>query len=199
MHARQVFNMQEGYIFSVIFLCFINISFMVAGIFLNSVVIISHGGRHNFERNHATLWLLYCLVLIWLKSRSLIHYWSYLPYIISKAKKKLMKYSRPQSPYILLYVVPRCLRSLRWMLNDSYLTCPFSHQASDTKTRLLCFHAFGTVIIVNRLLSLLFFIISRKIADMYATVIVLSLLFLFHLFKKYCISFKFIKEIQYFF
>jgi hypothetical protein len=58
------------------------------------------------------------------------------------------------------------------------LTCPFFHQASVTKTRLLCFQAFWTVIIIVPS-QLVFFIISDTIADIYATVIVLFVLFLF--------------------
>ena len=41
IRARPVFNMETSDIVSVAFLCIINIIFMVAGIFLNSVVIIS--------------------------------------------------------------------------------------------------------------------------------------------------------------
>ena len=40
-NARQAVNMEKGDLFSVVFLCITNIVFMVAGIFLNSVVIIS--------------------------------------------------------------------------------------------------------------------------------------------------------------
>jgi hypothetical protein len=57
------------------------------------------------------------------------------------------------------------------------LTCPFFHQASVTKTRLLFFQAFWTVILVG--LSLLVFFISERIGDILATVIVLSLVLLF--------------------
>ena len=41
VRSRQIVNMQESDIFSVALLCIINIMFMVTGIFLNSVVIIS--------------------------------------------------------------------------------------------------------------------------------------------------------------
>jgi hypothetical protein len=58
------------------------------------------------------------------------------------------------------------------------LTCPFSHRTLVTKTRLLCFQAFWTVIMLG--LSLLaFFINSKTFVDICGTVIVLSLLFLF--------------------
>ena len=51
------------------------------------------------------------------------------------------------------------------------------NEALVTKTRLLCFQAFSTIIIVG--LSLLVFFILERIADIFASVIVLFLLFLF--------------------
>ena len=58
------------------------------------------------------------------------------------------------------------------------LTRPFFHQASVTKTRLLCFQAFWTVIMLG-LSVLLFFINSQTITNIFATLMVLSFLFSF--------------------
>jgi hypothetical protein len=57
------------------------------------------------------------------------------------------------------------------------LTRPFFHQASVTKTRLLCFQAFWTVIVVG--ISPLVYFNSETIVAIFASVTVLSLLFLF--------------------
>jgi hypothetical protein len=57
------------------------------------------------------------------------------------------------------------------------LTCPFFHQASVTKTRLLCFQAFWTVIVVG--ISPLVYFNLETIVDIFACVSISSLLFLF--------------------
>jgi hypothetical protein len=57
------------------------------------------------------------------------------------------------------------------------LTCPFFHQASVTKTRLLCFQAFWTVITIG--ISPLAYYNLKIIFDIFGTVTALSFLFLF--------------------
>jgi hypothetical protein len=57
------------------------------------------------------------------------------------------------------------------------LTCPFFHQTSVTKTRIVCFQAFVTIILAG--LSPFLYFIPRTFGNILAVVIVLSLLLLF--------------------
>ena len=150
---------------------------MVAGIFLNSVVIISLW-RSSQLRKKPCYFMILVLSCFDLAVVAMTH-----PFLIvsiiyfSQGETNEIRNDTRKSIYFVV-----CGSSLLalFMLNVERflaLMCPFFHQASVTKTRLLCFQAFWTVIIV--VLSPLVYFISETIADIFAFVIVLSLLFLF--------------------
>ena len=177
VHARQVVNMQKSDIFSVVFLCIINIVFMVAGIFLNSVVIISLW-RSSQLRKKLCYFMIFVLSCFDLSVVTITH-----PLlIVSTISVPLGEINE---------ICERTRRSMYFVVCNSSmfalftvnverflaLTCPFFHQASVTKTRLLYFQAFLTVIIVG--LSPLVYFYSDTFGNRLSTVIVLSLLFFF--------------------
>ena len=178
IRARPVFNMETSDIVSVVFVCIINIIFMVAGIFLNSVVIISLW-RSSELRKKLCYFMIPVLSCFDLAVVTITH-----PLLIASTihlSQGEINKIREDARKSICFVVYGSSMSALFTLNVERflaLTCPFSHQASVTKTRLLCFQAFGAVIIVVPS-ELVFFIISETIADICVSVIVLSLLFLF--------------------
>jgi hypothetical protein len=177
MQDVQVFNMEKSGIFSVVFLCILNIIFMVAGIFLNSVVIISlwRSPQLRKKRCYFMILVLSCfdLAVVTIAHPLLIVSTIYFSQgeinEIFKATKKSIFFVVCASSMFALFT----LNVERFLA----LTRPFFHQASVTKTRLLCFQAFWTVTIVG--LSPLVYFNLEIIVDTYASVAVLSLLFLF--------------------
>ena len=149
MHARQVFNMQTSDIFSVVFLCIINIIFMVAGIFLNSVVIISLW-RSSQLRKKLCYFMILVLSCFDLAVVTITH-----PFLIvstiyfSQGEINKIREDTRNSIFYVLY--GSSLFALFTLNVERFLalTRPFFHQASVTKTRLLCFQAFWTVIVVG--------------------------------------------------
>ena len=90
-----------------------------------------------------------------------------------------MKYAGSQrNPYFLSYIWSS-LFALFTLNVERFLalTCPFFHQASVTKARLLCFQAFWTIIVVG--ISPLVHFNLETIVDIFACVFISSLLFLF--------------------
>ena len=191
--STQVVNMQGNDILSVVLLCIINIIFMVAGIFLNSVVIISLW-RSSQLRKKPCYFMILVLSCFDLAAVAINH-----PFLIVST----IYLSQGQGE--IHEIVERTRKSVSFVVCGSSmfalftlnverllaLTRPFFHQASVTKTRLLCLQAFWTVIMLG-LSVLLFFIHSQKITDICASVLVLSLLFLF-IYSNYKV-FKFAKS-----
>ena len=152
---------------------------MVAGIFLNSVVIFSLW-RSSQLRNKLCYFMILVLSCFDLAVVAITHPFLIASTIYFSQGAEINEIRRLTEKSIYFVVFGSSMFSL-FMLNFERflaLTCPFFHQASVTKTRLLCFQAFWTVIIIVPS-QLVFFIISDTIADIYATVIVLFVLFLF--------------------
>ena len=150
---------------------------MIAGIFLNSVVIISLW-RSSQLRNKLCYFMILVLSCFDLAVVTITHPLSIASTIYSSQGELKILQATKKSVFFVVY---GCSLLALFTLNVERflaLTCPFFHQASVTKTRLLCFQAFWTVIIIVPS-QLVFFIISDTIADIYATVIVLFVLFLF--------------------
>ena len=169
--------MQKSDIFSVVFLCIINIIFMVAGIFLNSVVIISLWKTSQLRKKvcYFMILVLSCfdLAVVTITHPILIASTIY----FSKGEIHICKDTRN---YIFLVLHGSSLFALFTLNVERFLAlmCPFSHQASVTKTRLLCFQAFLTVIIVGLSPVLLHFN-AKMFANIVVVVFFLLLLFVF--------------------
>ena len=152
---------------------------MIAGIFLNSVVIISLW-RSSQLRKKLCYFMILVLSCFDLAVVTITHPLSIASTIYSSQGEIKILQATKKSVFFVVY---GCSLLALFTLNVERflaLTCPFFHQASVTKTRLLCFQAFLTVIIFVIPLQLVLFITNlEKIADIYATVIVLSLLLLF--------------------
>jgi hypothetical protein len=169
--------MQKSDIFSVVFLCIVNIIFMVAGIFLNSVVIISLW-RSSQLRKKLCYFMILVLSCFDLAVVTITH-----PLLIvstiyfSQGEIHICENTRN---YISLVLHGSSLFALFTLNVERFLalTCPFSHQASVTKTRLLCFQAFLTVIIVGLSPVLLHFN-AKVFANTVIAVFFLLLLFVF--------------------
>ena len=100
---------------NVVLLCIINIIFMVAGIFLNSVVIISLWRSRQLRKK-----LCYFMILVLscfdLAVVTIIH-----PLLITSTIYSFEEIDGVREhARVLFYVVPRCLRFLCSTLNDSW-------------------------------------------------------------------------------
>ena len=171
--------MQKSDIFSVVFLCIINIIFMVAGIFLNSVVIISLWRSSQLRKKlcYFMILVLSCFDLAVVTITHPLLIVSTIYFSQGEINEILHESSTKQSMYFILHgsslIVLFTLNVERFLA----LTCPFFHQASVTKKRLLNFQAFWTVIVVG--LSPLVYFNLETIVQIFARVAVLSFLFLF--------------------
>ena len=174
--------MQNSDIFSVVFLCIINIIFIVAGIFLNSVVIISLWRSSQLRKK-----LCYFMILVLSCFDLAVLIITHPLLIVSTiyfSQGEINEVREDTRKSISFVVCGSAMFALITLNVERFLalTCPFSHQASVTKTRLLCFQAFWTVVTVG--LSPLVYLNLDPIVEVYATVTLLSLLFLF-LYAKY--------------
>ena len=150
---------------------------MVAGIFLNSVVIISLW-RSSQLRNKLCYFMILVLSCFDLAVVTITH-----PFLIvstiyfSLGEINVIRENTRKSTSFV--VCGSSLFALFTLNVERFLAlvCPFFHQASVTKRRLLYFQAFLTVITVG--LSPLIYFNSEIITDIFSTVIVLSLLFMF--------------------
>ena len=151
---------------------------MVAGIFLNTVVIISLWRSPQLRKN-----LCYFMILV-LSCFDLAVVTISHPFLIASTiyfSQGEINEVREDTRKSICFVVYGFSMSALFMLNVERfiaLTRPFFHQASVTKSRLLYFLAFGTVIVIG-LSPLIYFNFAERIADIFASVIVLSCLFLF--------------------
>ena len=171
--------MQKSDIFSVVFLCIINIIFMVAGIFLNSVVIISLWRSSQLRKKLCYFMILvhvlscFDLAVVTITNPLLIVSTTYFSQGEINEVRRLTDKS-------ICFVVHGSSLTVLFTLNVERflaLTCPFFHQPSVTKTRLLCFQAFWTVIVVG--ISPLVYFNLETIVDIFACVSISSILFLF--------------------
>ncbi len=169
--------MEKGDIFNVVSLCIINIVFMVAGIFLNSVVIISLWRSRQLRKK-----LCYFMILVLscfdLAVVTIIH-----PLLISSTIyyaleeiSEAREVVRAATSCILFGFSMSALLTLN-VERFLALICPFFHQASVTKTRLVCFLAFVTIMIGGPP-ALVYFNGKRTIVDILIAVYILLVLFL---------------------
>ena len=170
--------MQKSDIFSVVFLCIINIIFMVAGIFLNSVVIISLWRSSQLRKKlcYFMILVLSCfdLAVVTITHPLLIVYTIYF------SQEEINKIRKHRPGYYISLVLYGSSMSALFTLNVERflaLTCPFFHHASVTKTRLLRFQAFWTVIVVG--LLPLVYLNLETIVEIFACISISFLLFLF--------------------
>ena len=170
--------MPKNDIFSVIFLCILNVIFLVAGIFLNSVVIISLW-RSSQLRKKLCYFMILVLSCFDLAVVTITH-----PFLIvstlyfSQDKTNEMREATRLS---ILYILYGCSFFALFTLNAERflaLTCPFFHQASITKTRVIYFQAIFAIIPVG-LSALLHVNQSKIIANVAIAVYFPLLLFLF--------------------
>ncbi len=143
--------MEKGDIYSVVFLCIINTISMVFGIFLNSVVIISLW-RSRQLRNKPCYFMILVLSCFDLAVVTITH-----PLLISSTiyfPREEIKRIRENGRTSIAFILNGFSMTALFTLNvERFLaiTCPFFHQASVTKTRLLCF--FGVFVDYNSLSS----------------------------------------------
>ncbi len=168
--------MKQGDIFNVVFLCIVNLVFMVTGIFLNSVVIISLW-RSRQLRKKLCYFMILVLSCVDLAVVTITH-----PLLISstiyyfEGINVVREVVRATTSYILVAFSMSALFTLN-VERFLALICPFFHQASVTKTRLVCFLAFVTIIIAG-LPPLVYFNGEKTIPDIIIVVYFLLVLFL---------------------
>ena len=151
---------------------------MVAGIFLNSVVIISLW-RSSQLRKKLCYFMIFLLSCFDLAVVTITHPFVIVSTTYFSSQGGINETHRLAQKSIFFVVYGTSLIAL-FMLNVERflaLTCPFFHHASVTKTKLLGLQAFSTVIALG--LSQLVYFNLETIVDICETVTVLSLLFLF--------------------
>ena len=178
--------MEKGDIFNVVFLCIINVIFLVAGIFFNSIVIISLWRSRQLRRKlcYFVIFVLSCFDLVVV---AITH-----PFLITSAVyysfedvNETRKHTRKLLTFTLYGFSMFALLTLN-VERFLALTCPFFHQASITKTRLICVQAFGMAITVG-ILPVLYFdmqiIANTIIAGCQIMLLVFSMSLNYKLFK----------------
>ena len=169
---------KEGDIFNVVFLCIINIFFMVAGIFLNSVVIISLWRSRQLRKKlcYFTILVLSCFDFAVVSIIPPLLITSTIYYYFDEIDK-----SREERRVSITYMLCGLSVTALFTLNAERflaLTCPYFHQRSVTKTKLACFQAFMTFLTVG-VSSLVY--VNRKtvIAANILSILYMSLLLFF--------------------
>ena len=168
--------MEKGLFLSVVFLCIINATFAVAGIFLNSVVIISLWRSSQLRRKLCYFMVLllscYDLVLVAITHPFLIVSTIYFSLQEIDATREAMRI------FVSFILQGFSFLALFTLNLERFLaiTCPFFHQASVTKARLVCFEAFLMAILLALSPSLYFY--GKTIVNIVIAVFVSSLLFL---------------------
>ena len=129
--------MENGNIFNVVFLFILNIVFLVAGIFLNSVVIISLWRSRQLRKKlcYFVILLLSCFDLAVVAITHPFLITSTIYYFLEDVTE-IREYTRKFLSYILNAFSMFALLILN-VERYLALTCPFFHQASITKRRLL--------------------------------------------------------------
>ena len=169
--------MDSSTFINALLLCLLNASFMVAGIFLNSVVIISLW-RSSQLRKKLCYFMILILSCFDLAVVTFIH-----PVLILSTISWSMKTLHKEIDIIwsctsFLFAV-FSMTSLLTLNIERFLalTYPFFHQTAVTKKRLVLFQAFWMIIILS--LSPLVYVYEVIIRNILITVFVLVLLFLF--------------------
>ena len=155
---------------------------MVAGIFLNSVVIISLW-RSSQLRKKLCYFMILVLSCFDLAVVTITH-----PFLIASTiyfSQEEIHICEDTRNYISFDVCISSLCALFTLNVERFLAlrCPFFHQVSVTKTRLLCFQAFLTVITVGLSPVLLHF--NAKIFGNIVAVVILSLLQFVFIYSNY--------------
>ena len=175
-------NMQKSDMFSVVFLCVINVIFIVAGIFLNSVVIISLW-RSSQLRKKLCYFMIFVLSCFGHLAVVAIMHCTHPFLIVSTIFFSLGEIDeiRELTRVSISFILHGSSLFALFTVNVERflaLTCPFFDQTSVTKTRLVCFLAFLTVTLVG-LWPLQYSFEGKTISNILAAVTFLSLLFLF--------------------
>ena len=158
----------------VLFLCIINIAFMVVGMYLNSVVIISLWRSSQLRRK-----LCYFMILV-LSCFDLVVVVVTHPFLIVSTiyfSPKEVNATRENARKFISFILYGLSMIALFTLNvERFLaiTYPFFYQASVTKVRLVCFEAFLMAILVC--LSPFYFIRKSIVNSVIATFIPLFLL-----------------------
>ena len=160
-----------------LFLCLLNVSLMVAGIFLNSVVIISlwRSSQHRKKLCYFTILFLSCFDLA---EVTITHSALILSTILwfMHIYYEEMKYT---FVYTGILFGGFSMFALLTLTIERFLalTYPFFHQTAVTKRRLIVFQTFGMIILVALSpFNVIFY--GHKLSYMLITVFILSLLFL---------------------
>ena len=168
--------MDQNNLVNAIFLCFVNAFFMIAGIFLNSVVIISLIRSSQLRKNHGYFMILVpsCFdlaVVIFNHPVSIL-------FIVSWSMGNHHQNKLEDLAYIIGYNLSGFSTStLLTMSVERYLALKylFFHHTAETKTRLLLFLAFFIITIVS--VSPLLYLYTKTFGN--AFIIVFASLFLF--------------------
>ena len=158
-------------------MCIINAAFMVVGIFLNSVVVISLW-RSSQLRGKLCQFIILILSCFDLAVVVVTHPLLIVSSIYFSVEEEVSTIRDTVKILISFNLYGFSMTALLTLTVERFLaiTCPFFYQASVTKTRLLYFKAFLMAIVVGA--SFLYFI-RKSVAYIVAVVFVSSLLFLF--------------------
>ena len=150
IYAKQEVNiMEKGEILNVVFLCIINVLFMVAGIFLNSVVLISLWKSRQLRKQ-----LCYFMILV-LSCFDLAVVTMTHPFLITStiyhALDEVSEMHEKMRGMISFVLYGFSMTALLTLNGERFLalTCPYFHQRSVTKTKFVCFQAVMTILIVS--------------------------------------------------
>ena len=170
-------NMEKGLFLGVVFLCIINAAFMVVGIFLNSVVIISLW-RSSQLRGKLCYFIILILSCFDLAVVVVTHPLLIVSSIYFSVEEEVSTIRGTTKKIISFNLYGFSMIALLTLNVERFLaiTCPFFYQASVTKTRLLYFKAFLMAIVVG---ASSFYFIRKSVAYVVAVVFVSSLLLLF--------------------
>ena len=174
--------MGQSTFINALFLCLVNVAFMIAGMFLNSVVIVTLK-RSTQLRKKPCYFLIFVLCCCDLAAVTASH-----PVVITKAICWFTQNDRKEK-FILAYVVCVVLTgfsvfALLTLSVERFLALkyPFFHQISVTKTRLVVF--LGSVMIIVVSLSPWLYSRGEGFRDMFISVLV-SFLFLMFIYLNY--------------
>ena len=168
--------MEKGLFLGFVFLCIVNATFMVVGIFLNSVVIISLWRSSQLRGK-----LCYFIILILSCFDLAVVVVTHPLLIVSSiyfAVEEVSTIRDTTKKIISFNLYGFSMTALLTLNVERFLatTCPFFYQVSVTKTRLLSFEAFLMAMVVG---ASSFYFIRQSATYIFITVFVSSLLFFF--------------------
>ena len=184
IYAKQEVNiMEKDEILNVVFLCIINVLFMVAGVFLNSVVIISLWKSRQLQKQ-LCYFMIFVLSCFDLAVVTMTH-----PFLITStiyhALDEVSEMHEKMRGMISFVLCGFSMTALLTLNAERFLalTCPYFHQRSVTKTKFLCFQTFMTILIVSA--SPLVYFNSQTVAVNIIILICISLLLLLFVFANW--------------